>query len=205
MDDEVARRLVHASGAVLPTAWVVGQLDAVPELPWQVVRYVLVLGTAVALGLEVVRLFIGLDWTIFEKLTREYEQENLAGYALYIIGGTFAGLLFVPAVAVPAMYMLTIGDPISGLLGSGELRTVKPPRVLGTMFLVSLAFAVPFLPVVAAVAAAVAATLADGVKPVVATYVIDDNLTIPILASVAAAIVLVATGEPIDAVVTGLA
>ncbi|WP_256295927.1 dolichol kinase [Haloarchaeobius salinus] len=205
MDDEVARRLVHASGAILPTTWVVGQLDAVPELPWQVVRYVLVLATILALGLEVIRLFVGLDWAIFEKLTREYEQENLAGYALYIIGGTFAGLLFVPEVAVPAMYMLTIGDPISGLLGSGELRTVKRPRVLGTMFVVSLAFALPFLPVVAAVGAAVASTLADGVKPVVATYVIDDNLTIPILASMAAAAVLVATGEPVEAVVTAMA
>lgn len=205
MNDEVARRLVHASGAILPTAWVVGQLDAVPELPWQVVRYVLVLGTVVALGLEVVRLFVGLDWTIFEKLTREYEQENLAGYALYIIGGTFAGLLFTPVVAVPAMYMLTIGDPISGLLGSDELRRVKPARVLGTMFVVSFAFALPFLPLTAAVAAAVAATLADGVKPVVATYVIDDNITIPILASVTAAVVLVATGEPVEAVVTAVA
>jgi dolichol kinase len=205
MDDEVARRLVHASGAILPTAWVVGQLDAVPELPWQVVRYVLVLATVVALGLEIIRLFVGLDWAIFEKLTREYEQENLAGYALYIIGGTFAGLLFVPAVAVPAMYMLTIGDPISGLLGSGELRRVKRLRVLGTMFVVSLAFALPFLPVVAALGAAAASTLADGVKPVVATYVIDDNLTIPIFASAAAAGVLVATGEPVDAVVTALA
>jgi dolichol kinase len=205
MDDEVARRLVHASGSILPTAWVVGQLDAVPELPWQVVRYVLVLASLTALALELIRLFVGLDWAIFEKLTREYEQDNLAGYALYMFGGTFAGLLFVPAVAVPAMYMLTLGDPISGLLGSGELRRVKRLRVLGTMFTVSLVFALPFLPAVAAVAAAVASTLADGVKPVVATYVIDDNLTIPILASVTAAAVLVATGEPVDAVVTALA
>ncbi|WP_435348449.1 dolichol kinase [Haloarchaeobius sp. HRN-SO-5] len=201
MRDEVARRLVHASGAILPTAWVVGQLDGVPTLPWSVVRTVLLLATAVALGLEFVRLFVGLDWVIFEKLTREYEQENLAGYALYIIGGTVAGVLFIPEVAVPAMYMLTIGDPISGLLGSGELQTVKRPRVLVAMFVVSLAFALPFLPVLAATAAALAATLADGVKPVVATYVIDDNLTIPIMASVTAAAVLIVTEYPVYPIV----
>ena len=200
MRDEVARRLVHASGAVLPTAWVVGQLDAVPTLPWSVVRAVLLVATVGALGLEFVRLFVGLDWVVFEKLTREYEQDNLAGYALYIIGATVASVLFVPEVAVPALYMLTIGDPVSGLLSSGELQAVKQPRVLVAMFVVSLSVALPFLPVVPALAAAVAATLADGVKPVVATYVIDDNLTIPILASVTAAVMLVLTGYPISPV-----
>ncbi|WP_435319886.1 dolichol kinase [Haloarchaeobius sp. TZWSO28] len=195
MRDEVARRLVHATGAVLPTAYLVSQLDGVPTIPWRAVQAFLVLSMGVALVLEAVRLFVGLDWAIFDKLTREYEQDNLAGYALYMIGGAFAGLLFPPAVAIPAMYMLTIGDPISGLLSSGELRSVKQPRVLVAMFLVSLAFALPFLPAFVAVAAAVAATLADGVKPVIAGYVIDDNLTIPIAATVTAWVMLALTGS----------
>ncbi|WP_439027928.1 dolichol kinase [Haloarchaeobius sp. DT45] len=195
MRDEVARRLVHASGAVLPTAYLVSQLDGVPTMSWRVVQALLVVAMVVALVLEAVRLFVGLDWVIFDKLTREYEQDNLAGYALYLIGGAFAGLLFPPAVAIPAMYMLTIGDPISGLLSSGELRTVKEPKVLVAMFLVSLVVAVPFLPPFVAVSAAVAATLADGVKPVVASYVIDDNLTIPIAASVTAWAMLALTGS----------
>ncbi|WP_435360096.1 dolichol kinase [Haloarchaeobius sp. DFWS5] len=187
MRSEVERRIVHASGAILPTAYLLGQQPGFPTLPWSWVQGILVVAMACALVLEAVRLFVGLDWVIFDKLTREYEQDNLAGYALYIIGGTVAGLFFEPNVAIPAMYMLTIGDPISGLLSTGELRSVKQFRVLAAMFLVSLAFALPFLPPVAAVAAALAATLADGVKPVVATYVIDDNLSIPIAASVAAA------------------
>ncbi|WP_435334297.1 dolichol kinase [Haloarchaeobius sp. TZWWS8] len=184
MDSEVERRIVHASGAVVPTVYLLGQLEGVPDVPWSWVQAFLLVGTVSALCLEAVRLFVGLDWVIFDKLTREYEQDNLAGYALYAIGGTFAGLLFEPTVAIPAMYMLSIGDPISGLLSSGELRDVKRPRVLVAMFTVSFVFAILFLPLLAAIAAALAATLADGVKPVVATYVIDDNLTIPIAASI---------------------
>jgi dolichol kinase len=53
------------------------------------------------------------------------------------------------------------------------------------MFGVCTGLAAPFVPPVAAVLGGLAATLADGVKPVVAGYVIDDNLTIPPAAAVA--------------------
>jgi dolichol kinase len=186
MAHEIARRLVHASGAVVPLSW------AFDVLPWPQVRFLLIAGSIVALTLEFVRIVVGVEWVVFDALTREYESDNLAGYALYVLGGSAAGLLFRPEVAVPAMLMLTIGDPVSGLLGSDELRTVKRPHVLATMFGVSLALAWSFLPAVPAAAAALAATLADGVKPVIATYVIDDNLSIPLVASGAAWVALVA-------------
>jgi len=185
MANEVARRLVHASGAVIPAAYVF--VDAVT---WEYVRWILIAGTVVTVALEALRLLAGLEWVVFDKLTREYEQDNLAGYALYVFGGTLVGLAFDPQVAVPAMFMLTLGDPVSGLLGSGELRTIKRWPVLVAMFATCFALAVPFLPLHAAALAAGAATLADGVKPVVATYVIDDNITIPIAAALAAFVVL---------------
>jgi dolichol kinase len=159
------------------------------------VRLLLVAGIAVTLVLEALRLLAGLEWVVYDKLTREYEQDNLAGYALYVIGGSLVGLVFDPTIAVPAMLMLTIGDPISGLLGSDELRTMKRPRVLVTMFAVCAALAYPFLPFAAVVAAALAATVADGIKPVIRGYVIDDNLTIPVVASLAAYLALVGLGE----------
>jgi dolichol kinase len=185
MANEIARRLVHASGAVVPLSWVFGVLT------WPQVRVLLIAGSVLALVLEFVRIVIGVEWVVYDALTREYEANNLAGYALYVLGGSFAGLVFRPGIAVPAMLMLTIADPVSGLLGSDELRTVKAPHVLATMFAVSLAIAWSFLPAVPAVAAAIAATLADGVKPVVASYVVDDNLSIPIVASGAAWVALV--------------
>jgi dolichol kinase len=197
MADEVARRLVHACGALIPAAYIVGVLS------WPQVELVLVGGIVVAAVLEFLRLFMGFEHALFDRLTREYEQDNLAGYALYTFSGSLTGIVFEPVVAVPAIFMLTLGDPVSGLLGSGELRTVKRPRVLVAMFLTCLGLAVASwqllpasLPLVVGVAGAAAATVADGVKPVVAGYVVDDNLTIPIVAAGTMAVVaeLVVTG-----------
>ncbi len=189
MADEVARRLVHASGSVVPLLWVANLLA------WEEVRLVLIGGIALTLVLEGLRLLAGLEWVVYDKLTREYEQDNLAGYALYVFGGGLVGLVFRPEIAVPAMLMLTIGDPISGLLGSDELRKVKRAPVLIAMFVVSTVLAWPFLPFAAVVPAALAATLADGVKPVFRGYVVDDNLSIPVAAAVVAYIALLAVGE----------
>ena len=94
-------------------------------------------------------------------------------------------LAFEPTVAVPAILMLTIADPVSGLLGSGELRTAKDVTVLLTTFAVATLLAVPFVPATAAVCGGVAATVADGIKPVVSGYVVDDNLSIPVASAVA--------------------
>ena len=177
MVSEVKRRAVHASGTIVPVAYL---LDV---LTYEQLRWVLVAGSVSALCLEALRLFVGLDWRLYDELTREYEQDNLAGYALYALGGTAVVLAFRPEIAIPAILMLTIADPISGLLGSGELRPVKGLSVLTITFLVCLAIAIAFVPPMPATLGALAATLADGVKPVVRGYVVDDNLTIPIAAA----------------------
>ncbi|WP_135535215.1 dolichol kinase [Halostella pelagica] len=190
MANEVARRLVHASGATIPGAYVLSKHVSWLDLQWTHIQWVLIAGTVVTIVLEALRLFAGLEWVVYDKLTREYEQDNVAGYALYVFGGTLVGLVFEPRIAIPAMLMLTLGDPVSGLLGSGELRTIKRWPVLAAMFTTCFLLAYPFLPLHAAALAAVAATLADGVKPVIATYVIDDNITIPIAAAVTAFVVL---------------
>jgi dolichol kinase len=155
---------------------------------WPTLRRLLVVLTAVAAVLEFLRLTVGLDWRIYDRLTREYEQDNPAGYALYAVSTTAVALAFEPPVAVPGMLMLMVGDPISGLLSSaGGATEGKRPSVLAAMFGVCFALAAPFAlgvarPPVAALAAALAAagaTAADGLKPVVAGYVVDDNLSIP--------------------------
>ncbi|MFC6837088.1 dolichol kinase [Halomarina ordinaria] len=177
---EVERRLVHASGASVPIAYTFGLV------PWTWVQAVFVGGALLALGFEALRLTGTVDLWAFEKLTREYEQDNLAGYALYMLSMGAATLLFDPQVAVPSMLMLALADPVSGLLGSGELRAVKSASVLFVMFAVCALIAWPFVSSpVAIVLGALAATLADGVKPVFRGYVIDDNLTIPLAAGAA--------------------
>jgi dolichol kinase len=185
---ELKRRLVHVSGTGLPLLYVLGAVT------WRQLGLLLVALSAVAAGLEAIRLLVGLEWAVFDELTREYEQENVAGYALYLFSQTGVALVFPPAAAVPAMLMLTVGDPISGLLGSTDAGEVKAATTLSAMFAVCLAIAWPFVrlaaadPVRAAVAAAVGAagaTVADGVKPVVAGYVIDNNASIPPAAAAA--------------------
>lgn len=176
---EPGRRLVHASGSLIPLLFL---LDV---LTWPQVRYVLLGGTVVAFSLEALRLGGRLEWSIYSRLTRDYEQEQLAGYALAVLGATITGWAFEPLVAVPAMFMLTLADPVSGILSRDSLG-VKNGHVLLATFAVCLAIAtlllVPFWP---AVAGAGAATLADGVKPTIAGRVIDDNLSIPVGAGAA--------------------
>jgi len=177
--DEIVRRLVHASGTGLPALYLLGLAT------WRQVTALLVAGAAVALVLEAVRLLVGLDWRVYDRLTREYEQDNVAGYALYFLSSAPVAAVFEPRVAVPAILMLTLADPFSGLLGSASADSVKEGWVLAAVFAVATALAVPFVPPVAAVLGGLAATVADGVKPVVAGYVLDDNLTIPPAAAVA--------------------
>ena len=194
---ELKRRLVHASGTGLPLLYVLGFVT------WRQFGLVMLACSAVAAVLEFVRLVVGLDWAIYDELTRPYEQENVAGYGLYMFSITAVVLVFAPHIAVPAALMLTIGDPVSGLLSrTREAGEPKRPRTLGAMFAVCLAVSLPFLVpaagvaagAVASVAAALSATVADGFTPVIRGYVIDDNASIPLVAAVAGGAVVAATG-----------
>jgi dolichol kinase len=185
---ELRRRAVHASGSVLPLAYLLDAELGVGLLTWERLRWLLVLGTLCVAVLELLRLTGRVEWRIFDALTREYEQDNVAGYALYAVGMTVAAWAFRPEVALAAMFMLTVGDPVSGLLSSGALSKKGP--VLAVMFAVCGLIALPLVAPRAALAGAFAATVADGFKPVVAGYVIDDNLTIPVGGGAAMALAL---------------
>lgn len=179
LPSEVERRLVHVAGTGYPALYLLGLAT------YEQLQLLLVASSVVAILLETIRLFVGLDWRIFEELTREYEEDNLAGYALYVFGMTMAALAFGPRVAIPAMLMLTIADPISGLVGSDELGVKATHTLLLTFGVCLLITSLSGLPLAAAVLGALVATLADGMKPIVAGYVIDDNLTIPVGSAVA--------------------
>ncbi|MFB6268653.1 MAG: dolichol kinase [Halobacterium sp.] len=182
---ELSRRFVHSTGAVPPLAYLAG------VVPWWVVQWLLVGCSVLVVVLEVLRLSGYVSWWIYDRLTREYEQDNPAGYALYVLSYTATLWLFDPAIAVPAVLMLAIADPISGYLSEGGLGR-KRTRVLAATFGVCLAIATlvdygTFLdvPLAAAVAGALTATIADGATPIVRGYVIDDNATIPLGAATA--------------------
>lgn len=176
---EVGRRLVHASGSVLPALYLL-------ELAtWRQVQGLFVLAAAVTLVLEALRLTVGLDWFIYEYFTREYEQDSIAGYPQYMVSSAAVVVVFAPEIAIPAVLMLMIGDPIIGALSANELRTVKRPPVLLAMFAICALIAMPFLyatPLAVALGAA-GGMVADGVKPEIRGHIVDDNLTIAPLAA----------------------
>lgn len=185
LPDEVTRRLVHASGTAVPLSYLLLESPLGAATAWRLVRALLLFGLVVATVLEVVRLWVGLDWWVYEKLTREYEQDNPAGYFLGVLGLAAVALAFEPSIGVPAMLMLTIADPFSGLLSSGGLEGAKQLWVLAATFGLATLLAAPFVPPTAAVLGGLATAVADGVKPVVRGYVIDDNISIPVAAGVA--------------------
>lgn len=193
---ELKRRAVHVSGTGFPAIYLLGLVT------WRQLQGLLLLATAGVFVLEFLRLVVDVEWwplnRVYDELTREYEADNVAGYALFMVGATLAAFAFAPPygpdvvgfeppLAVSAILMLSIGDPVSGYLGSNDATTAKEVGVLAVMFLVCFALAVPItvlhagtvVGVAAAVAGALGATVADGLKPVIRGYVIDDNLTIP--------------------------
>ncbi|WP_435068167.1 dolichol kinase [Haloplanus sp. C73] len=191
---ELRRRAVHASGVGFPALYMLNIVD------WQALRYLLLLAASVAAVLEAIRLLVGLNWQVYETLTREYERDNVAGYALYMFSMTAVAWVpaFDPPVAVAGMLMLTIGDPVSGLLGSNEAGRAKRAGVIAAMFVVCVSLGVLALAgsvslplaVAAAMVGGAGATVADGFTPVVRGYVLDDNLTIPPAACVGIWLVL---------------
>ncbi len=184
MSLEVRRRLVHASGAVVPAAYLFDSrvLEA-GFVTWSAIQATAVVGLIVTTILEAARLYGGLEHPIYDRLTRKYERNTVAGYAMYVLSGTITVFAFEPKLAVPALFMLMLADPVSGVLSSGELRRVARARVLVGMFTVSFLLAIPFVPLAVAVVGAIGATVADGVKPIIRGYVVDDNLTIPLAAA----------------------
>ncbi|MCU4754040.1 dolichol kinase [Halobacteria archaeon AArc-curdl1] len=185
MADELKRRLVHSSGAGLVALYLLAGYFEL-GLTWPRFQALMVVLAVGAIGLEVLRLKVGLEWWIYEKLTREYEQDQFAGYGYYMVSMTIAVLVFPEPLALAGMLMLAIGDPLSGLVSDNTLRRVKHPKTLATMFVVSTLLALPFFlehPHVA-VAAAVGATIADGIKVQIGDFILDDNLTIPLYAGV---------------------
>jgi dolichol kinase len=179
------RRLAHLSGTLVPVAYLADVLS------WAGTQYLLAAGAVVAVVLELIRLQVGLDWAIYDRLTREYEQDNPAGYALAVVAAAAVGWTFVPGIAVPAILLLTVADPIAGIIASADSAdTRKSWRVMVATFGVSLAIATPFLPLRAAVPVGLVVVAADAFKPRIFDFVVDDNVSIPVGAAVTGWLVL---------------
>lgn len=177
---EYERRAIHMTGIGMPAIYLLGIVS------WTGLRYFMLVVTAIVFLLEFLRLVVGLNHWLYDRVTRPYEQHSIAGYALYMLSMTAVVVVFGPTVALPAMVVLILGDPISGALSTNAADEHKRPTVVAITFLIGVVAALPLTVawagshgVVAATVGAVAGAAADGVKPVIRGVAIDDNLTIP--------------------------
>lgn len=171
--DDLGRRLVHVAGTAFPALYIL------PFVEWWLVGATMLGASAIASTIELGRLRFGLDLFLFDYL-REYERDSVGAYLLFMLSATAVALAFEPRIAIPAILMLTLADPIAGAASVEELRRVKRPRALVTMFLACALLTVPFLhedPLAVALGG-LGGMIADGVKPVVRGYIVDDDLTI---------------------------
>ena len=171
---EIGRRLTHVSGTLVPLVYL---LDLIS---WAQLRLLVGGGALLAVALEAVRLGVSLDWWVYDRLTREYESDSPAGYALAVVSAAVVVWAGPVPVALAAVLMLTLGDPVAGVLGSAGVGERKALRVMAVVLGLCLAIGLTFLPPRAAVPAAVVATLADSYTPRVAGVVVDDNAAIPL-------------------------
>lgn len=183
---EYGRRAVHVSGVGMPLLYL---LDLAT---WTQLRLFMIGVTAVAFGLEFLRLVVGLNHWLYDELTRPYEADSVAGYALYMLSVTAVTVTFGPSVALPAVLMLAVADPISGMMSDNGPHEHKRPAVVAATAGICVLLAAPFTVaangpaagMAAAAGGALPAAVADGIKPIVRGVAVDDNLTIPVAAAV---------------------
>lgn len=182
---EVRRKLIHLTGLSVPLG-------------------ILVLGRVYTAALIAIALVVAvlieagrLKGRVSLPAVREHEQEKVAGYIYYIFGSLLTVIIFQPMIAIAAMLMLSLGDAVSGLVGSvlenSNVRgysagwRVKPLPIVAGMFLACLAIGylssgITRLSFQVYLAGAIGATVADAVAMVFCNRGLDDNLTIPIFA-----------------------
>ena len=184
---EIRRKLIHITGLTVPIG-------------------ILAFGkvyTAIAIALAlIVGLFLEagrLSGRITLPALRDHEANRVGAYIYYIVGSLITVVLFRSMIAVLAMLMLSIGDAVSGLIGSilvnSNVRAdacekkIKPLPIQLGMFTTCLALGyitsgLTQLPFLAYLAGAIGATIADAVPLRIRSLCLDDNLTIPICSGI---------------------
>jgi dolichol kinase len=191
---EIRRKLIHITGLSVPAGILIfGKIYTAGMIA---------LALLVALALEAGR----LRGKIRLPETRDQEQDKVAGYVYYILGSLLTVILFQPMIAITSMLMLSLGDAISGIVGSilknsnvrvpGE-RRIKPFPVVTAMFLACMAIGylssgITQLSFQVYLAGALGATAADSVALFFRNRSLDDNLTIPLFAGIMMSLAFVA-------------
>lgn len=181
---EIRRKLIHLTGLLVPLS--------ILAFGKTITAILIALALLVALILEVGR----LNGRISLPEVRDKEKNSVAGYIYYILGSLLTVIIFEPMIAVTSMLMLSLGDAVSGIVGSILERAnvrdnctsirLKPLPIVVSMFLVCLTIGflsstITQLPFRVYFAGAVGATVADSLAVNAGGRTLDDNLIIPLL------------------------
>lgn len=188
---EIKRRIVHSTGVFIPVLYLLNIAT------WTSIGLIISILTTTVLILEYYRLKKNYTNIIYKRLTRPYESEKIAGYALYMVGMLIAWILYSPIAAVSGMLLLSLGDPISGIIGS--LKNENNKWII--RFSVIIIFALIILPLniselgytigtITAILGALSAFVVDEFKPKINGQIIDDNLTIPVVSGLIITVIL---------------
>ena len=185
------RRVFHLlAGSCLPLGILL--------LPLDTVEWLLIAGSLTAVAAEVLRGLVDSvnDWMVRRlPFFKEAESRQITGATYMLLSATFLVFVFEKEVAVLALLFLSVGDPFAALIGVRDHRA----RRFGKSLAGSTAFAV------VALGAGLLATLHPDVPlawwivpgAVVAALTelaplpLDDNLTVPIVAAAAMALLAV--------------
>jgi dolichol kinase len=195
---EMRRKAVHLTGLSVPLGLIF------------LGRTVTAAAIAVVFALSLLIESARLQGKIRLPEVRDHEKTKVAGYIYYMAGSLLTVLLFSPGIAITAMLFLSLGDTVSGLVGSilqncdvraapspGVRWRIKPlPVVAATaaacILIGHLASGISGLSPQVYLAGAAAAAFADGVAIIIRDKSLDDNFSIPVLSGIVmSAVVLV--------------
>lgn len=128
-----------------------------------------------------------LFFRMFPSLVSSRERTGIASSTWYALGGLLVYALFPVAIVVPALLVLGFADPAASVAGRlwGKRRLGKG-TVLGSAVFYAVAFAI-MATAVGPARAALAALIVTCIEVYPAAF--DDNLTVPLAAAAALAVV----------------
>ncbi|MDI6888536.1 MAG: dolichol kinase [Methanocellales archaeon] len=198
---EVMRKTIHIAGAAVPVSYLF--ID----------RSLMLAGLSALVMSAIVMEWARLNGRIkLADLIRQEEGKRVAAYVYFAVASLATVFLFPKMVAIVALLMLCIGDSLLGLFGvllllfrrsgradvrtkrfggGGIIRDVKESisaakdaELMLLMLLICFLIGALLIPPYVAFMGAIGAMLADAIPWQVGGRVLDDNLTVPIFASV---------------------
>ena len=178
----VGRRVFHLLAASATTLLSL----VIPEHPY---LFLVGSGALLALALDASRFRVGsfnrLFMLVFGRILKPSEAAEISGATWFLVAAFFTFFFYGPAIAVPVLLFVAIGDPMAALVGSRS----PGPRFWGKSPVGIVVFVAAGLAAWAIISAlgygewtwAVAIAAIAGALVEYAPTPVDDNLTVPLI------------------------